>query len=46
MRRDQLRSLAALRQHVTRARQERDEIITDNTLVQIKAAASDRAATT
>ncbi|WP_214353671.1 hypothetical protein [Streptomyces sp. CJ_13] len=35
LRRDQLRSLAALRQQVARDRQERGEIITDNTLIRI-----------
>lgn len=35
LRRDQLRSLAALRRQVTRDRQERDEIITDNTLIRV-----------
>ncbi|WP_412074611.1 hypothetical protein ACLF6K_00025 [Streptomyces xanthophaeus] len=35
LRRDQLRSLATLRRQVARARQERDEIITDNTLIRV-----------
>ncbi len=35
LRRDQLVSLATLRQQVARARQERDEIITDNTLLRV-----------
>ncbi|MFB7982824.1 hypothetical protein [Streptomyces vinaceus] len=35
LRRDQLRSLAVLRRQVARDRQERGEIITDNTLIRI-----------
>ncbi len=35
LRRDQLRSLGALRRQVARDRQERNEIITDNTLIRV-----------